>query len=146
MSKSNRYKSHSEGSNGHLYEPVQEGLHGVQGQGLGDVATNPPRSDELLEHPKKFLKEEEIVRYSNGLNPLSSKPQIKNIKEYHDKRREASRKEAPVASTSKPQANQPPQEGKKNKKTNCSKPYSPSYSIPKAQKDAKDNITEWLEA
>ncbi|MBW0472913.1 hypothetical protein O181_012628 [Austropuccinia psidii MF-1] len=27
---------------------------------------------------KKFLKEEEIVRYSNGWNPLSSKTQIKN--------------------------------------------------------------------
>ncbi|MBW0593805.1 hypothetical protein O181_133520 [Austropuccinia psidii MF-1] len=35
---------------------------------------------------KKFLKEEEIVRYSNGWNPLSSKPQIKEIKEYHAKK------------------------------------------------------------
>ncbi|MBW0516205.1 hypothetical protein O181_055920 [Austropuccinia psidii MF-1] len=35
----------------------------------------------------QFLKEEEIVRYSNGWNPLSSKLQIKNIKEYHAKRR-----------------------------------------------------------
>ncbi|MBW0585277.1 hypothetical protein O181_124992 [Austropuccinia psidii MF-1] len=34
---------------------------------------------------KHFLKEEEIVRYSNGWNPLSSKPQIKKIKEYHAK-------------------------------------------------------------
>ncbi|MBW0589756.1 hypothetical protein O181_129471 [Austropuccinia psidii MF-1] len=31
---------------------------------------------------KKFLKEEEIVRYSNGWNPISFKPQIKKIKEY----------------------------------------------------------------
>ncbi|MBW0499194.1 hypothetical protein O181_038909 [Austropuccinia psidii MF-1] len=36
---------------------------------------------------KKFLKEEEIVRDFNGWNPLSSKPQIKNIKEYPIKRR-----------------------------------------------------------
>ncbi|MBW0580978.1 hypothetical protein O181_120693 [Austropuccinia psidii MF-1] len=38
---------------------------------------------------KKFLKEEEIVRYSNGWNPLSSKPQIKKIKEYQLKKEEA---------------------------------------------------------
>ncbi|MBW0525998.1 hypothetical protein O181_065713 [Austropuccinia psidii MF-1] len=65
---------------------------------------------------KKFLTEEEIVAYSNGWNPLSSKPQIQNIKEYHSKKKEASKEEAPVASTSKPQHNQPPQEGKKNNK------------------------------
>ncbi|MBW0555270.1 hypothetical protein O181_094985 [Austropuccinia psidii MF-1] len=54
MSDSNRYKSHSEGSNRHLYEPVQAVLHSVQGQGLGNVATNTPRSDELLAHSKKI--------------------------------------------------------------------------------------------
>ncbi|MBW0506640.1 hypothetical protein O181_046355 [Austropuccinia psidii MF-1] len=53
MSNSNRYKSHSEGTNRHLYEPVQAVLHGVKGQGLGNVATNTPRSYELLEHPEK---------------------------------------------------------------------------------------------
>ncbi|MBW0526906.1 hypothetical protein O181_066621 [Austropuccinia psidii MF-1] len=75
--------------------------------------------------PKKFLKEGEIVRYSNGWNALSSKPRIKKIKEYHAKKREANKEEAPVASTRKPQANQLPQEGKKNKKNNWWKPYSP---------------------
>ncbi|MBW0549145.1 hypothetical protein O181_088860 [Austropuccinia psidii MF-1] len=59
--------------------------------------------------PKKFLKEEETVRYSNGWNPLSSKPQIKRIKEYHAKRKESTKDEAPVSSTRKPQANQFPQ-------------------------------------
>ncbi|MBW0592220.1 hypothetical protein O181_131935, partial [Austropuccinia psidii MF-1] len=44
---------------------------------------------------KKFLKEDSIVIYSNVLNPLSSKPQIKRIKEYHAKKREASKEEAP---------------------------------------------------
>ncbi|MBW0500034.1 hypothetical protein O181_039749 [Austropuccinia psidii MF-1] len=58
---------------------------------------------------KTFLKEEEILRYSNGWTPLSSKPQIKNIKEYHAKRRQATKEEAPVASASKPQANPLPQ-------------------------------------
>ncbi|MBW0525972.1 hypothetical protein O181_065687 [Austropuccinia psidii MF-1] len=54
MSNSNREKSHSEGSNGNLYEPVQAVLHGVQGQRLGNVATNPPRSDELLLYSEKI--------------------------------------------------------------------------------------------
>ncbi|MBW0593393.1 hypothetical protein O181_133108 [Austropuccinia psidii MF-1] len=49
---------------------------------------------------KKFLKEEEIVRYSNGWNPLSSKPQIKKIKEYHAKKKEATKEEAPSQPTS----------------------------------------------
>ncbi|MBW0555977.1 hypothetical protein O181_095692 [Austropuccinia psidii MF-1] len=80
---------------------------------------------------KKFLKDEEIVRTPNGWNPPSSKPQIKQIKEFQVKKREARKEEAPVASTSKPQANQLAQEGKKNKKTNWRKLYSPSYSIPK---------------
>ncbi|MBW0574612.1 hypothetical protein O181_114327 [Austropuccinia psidii MF-1] len=53
MSDSNRYKSHSGGSNRHLHEPVQAVLHGVQGQGLGNVTPYTPRSDELLAHPQK---------------------------------------------------------------------------------------------
>ncbi|MBW0478269.1 hypothetical protein O181_017984 [Austropuccinia psidii MF-1] len=55
-------------------------------------------------------------------------------------KREASKEEAPVASTSKPQANQIPQEGKKNKKKKWRNPYSPSYRIPKIQKDAMENV------
>ncbi|MBW0463845.1 hypothetical protein O181_003560 [Austropuccinia psidii MF-1] len=54
MSDSIRDKSHSEGSNRHLYEPVKAVLHGVQGQRLGNVATSPPRSDELLAYPEKI--------------------------------------------------------------------------------------------
>ncbi|MBW0518835.1 hypothetical protein O181_058550 [Austropuccinia psidii MF-1] len=89
---------------------------------------------------KRFLTEEEIVVYSNGWNPLSSKPQIKKIKEYHSKKREERKEEAPVAPTGKPKVNQPPHEGKKNKKENWRKPYSPSSRIPKIQKDAMDNV------
>ncbi|MBW0585886.1 hypothetical protein O181_125601 [Austropuccinia psidii MF-1] len=74
---------------------------------------------------KKFLKEVEIVRYSNGRSPLSSKPQ-KKIKDWHNKKREARKEEAPVASTRKPPDSQPPQEGKKNKKKNWRKPNSQS--------------------
>ncbi|MBW0592546.1 hypothetical protein O181_132261 [Austropuccinia psidii MF-1] len=60
-----------------------------------------------------------------------SNPQIK---EYHAKKKEATKEEAPVASTSKPQAKPLPQEGKKNKKNNWRKSYSPSYRIPKNTK------------
>ncbi|MBW0501482.1 hypothetical protein O181_041197 [Austropuccinia psidii MF-1] len=56
------------------------------------------------------------------------------------KKKEATNEEAPVASTSNPQVNPLPQEGKKNKKKNWRKPYSPSYRIPKIQKDAMDNV------
>ncbi|MBW0532370.1 hypothetical protein O181_072085 [Austropuccinia psidii MF-1] len=83
---------------------------------------------------KTFLKEEEIVRYSNEWNSLSSKPQINNIKEYHAKKKEVSKEEAPVASTRKPQADQLAQEGKKKQKNNLMKPYSKSYRIPKNPK------------
>ncbi|MBW0509723.1 hypothetical protein O181_049438 [Austropuccinia psidii MF-1] len=89
---------------------------------------------------KKFLKEDKIVRYSNGWNPLSSKPQTKKIKDYHAKKREESKEEAPVASTSNPQDNQLLQEGKNNKKKNWRKPYSRSYRFLKIQKDAMENF------
>ncbi|MBW0593665.1 hypothetical protein O181_133380 [Austropuccinia psidii MF-1] len=55
MGNSNRYKSHSEGSDRHVHEPVQAVPHSVQGQGLGDVATITPRIDELLAHPQNVL-------------------------------------------------------------------------------------------
>ncbi|MBW0594216.1 hypothetical protein O181_133931 [Austropuccinia psidii MF-1] len=53
MSNSNRYKSHSGASDRHIHEPVQTVLHGVQGQRLENVASDTPRSDELLAHPQK---------------------------------------------------------------------------------------------
>ncbi|MBW0566729.1 hypothetical protein O181_106444 [Austropuccinia psidii MF-1] len=95
MGNSNRDKSHSEGSNTHLYEPVQTVLHSVKGQRLGNASTNPPRSSSwsIL---KKFLKEKEIVRYSNGWNPLSSKSQIKNIREYHAKKERGKQGRSPI--------------------------------------------------
>ncbi|MBW0566607.1 hypothetical protein O181_106322 [Austropuccinia psidii MF-1] len=114
MSNAKKYESNSKGSGGHLHQPVQRVLHSVQGQGQGNVATNTPRSDELLAHPQR-------------------------IKEYHAQKKEETKEEAPVACTSKPQANPLPQEGKKKKKQNWRKPYSPSYRIQKIQKAALDN-------
>ncbi|MBW0575002.1 hypothetical protein O181_114717 [Austropuccinia psidii MF-1] len=89
---------------------------------------------------KRLVNEEEIMRYSNGWNTLLFKPQIKNIKEYYAKKREESKEEAPVSSTSKPQVSQPPQEGKKNKKNNWRKSYSPSYRISRIRKNSMDNV------
>ncbi|MBW0525859.1 hypothetical protein O181_065574 [Austropuccinia psidii MF-1] len=83
---------------------------------------------------REVHKEEEIVRYSNGWNPLSSKPQIKKIKEYLSKKREATKEER------KPQANPLPQEWKKNNKNNRRKPYSSGYRIPKIQKYSMENV------
>ncbi|MBW0500159.1 hypothetical protein O181_039874 [Austropuccinia psidii MF-1] len=65
---------------------------------------------------KKLLNEKEIVKYSNEWNNLSSKPQIKRIKEWHNKTREETKGEAPVSSTRKPEANKPPQEEKTTRK------------------------------
>ncbi|MBW0582426.1 hypothetical protein O181_122141 [Austropuccinia psidii MF-1] len=140
MSNSNRYKSNSEGSDRHLHEPVQAVLHSVQRQRLGNVASNTPRSDALLAHPQNVPHrggDSGILQWMESTVIQASK---KKIKEFHCKKRESSKEEAPVAYTSKPQANQPPQEGKKNKKNKWRKAYSPSYRIPKIQKDAMDNV------
>ncbi|MBW0465042.1 hypothetical protein O181_004757 [Austropuccinia psidii MF-1] len=64
----------------------------------------------------------------------------KNINEYHAKKKEETKEEAPVASTGKPQTNPLPQEGKKKKKKNCRKPCSQSYRTLKIQKDSMDNV------
>ncbi|MBW0501543.1 hypothetical protein O181_041258 [Austropuccinia psidii MF-1] len=53
MSNYNRYKSHSEGSNIDINALLKTVLFCVPGKGLGNSATNPPRSDELLAHPEK---------------------------------------------------------------------------------------------
>ncbi|MBW0537086.1 hypothetical protein O181_076801 [Austropuccinia psidii MF-1] len=134
MSNSNRYKSHSEGSDRHLHEPAQAVLHSTQRQGLGNVPQIHQGMMNSWHILQKFLTEEERVVYSNGWNTWSSKPQIKKIKEYHSKKKEASKEEAPVASTSKPQANQPPQEGKKNKKKKLEETIFPKLQDSKNQK------------
>ncbi|MBW0569135.1 hypothetical protein O181_108850 [Austropuccinia psidii MF-1] len=140
MSNSNRYKSHSEGSERHLHDRYKQYYTVYKGK---DWKMLPQIHQGVMNYwniLKRFLKEEEIVRYSNGWNPLSSKPQIKKIKEYHAKQEEATKEEVPVASTSKPQANPSLQKKKKNNKKKWIKPYSPSYRIPKSQNDAMDNV------
>ncbi|MBW0569999.1 hypothetical protein O181_109714 [Austropuccinia psidii MF-1] len=56
---------------------------------------------------------------------------------FAQQKREESKEEAHMASTSNLQASQPPQEEKKNKKY-WKEPYSPSYKIPRIQRDAMD--------
>ncbi|MBW0509815.1 hypothetical protein O181_049530 [Austropuccinia psidii MF-1] len=119
---------------------IQRVLHSVQGQRLGNVATNPPKSDELLAHPERIPQRGGNHEILQWMESTIIQPQIKNIKEYHAKKREASKEEAPVDSTSKPQANQLPQEGENKKKKNWRKTCSPSYRIPKIQKDSMENV------
>ncbi|MBW0522438.1 hypothetical protein O181_062153 [Austropuccinia psidii MF-1] len=54
MSNSDRYKSHSEGSNRHINGPVKAVLHIAQGQRLGNASTNLPISNKIPAHPKTF--------------------------------------------------------------------------------------------
>ncbi|MBW0477362.1 hypothetical protein O181_017077 [Austropuccinia psidii MF-1] len=84
---------------------------------------------------KNFIKEEEIVKYYKGWNPQSSKTKIKTIKDWNNKKREVSKEEVPVASTRKP-----PQEGKKNKEKNWTKPYSPVKGSQESKKYAMDSV------
>ena len=140
MSNSNRYKSHSEGLNRHLHEPIQTLIHSVQGKRLGNVASNTPRSDELLVNPKEVPQgggNSEILQWMESTIIQTSNKKDQGVS---CQKKEETKEEAPVASTSKPQVNPLPQEGKKNKKRNWRKPYSPSYRLPRIQKDAMDNV------
>ncbi|MBW0547483.1 hypothetical protein O181_087198 [Austropuccinia psidii MF-1] len=94
---------------------------------------------------ENFLEEEEIVRYSNGWNPLSSKPQNKKIKEYHAEKEEETKEEAQVASTSKPQANPLPQEGKKNKEKNWGNYIPQATGFQKSKKMPQTMSSTWPE-
>ncbi|MBW0542790.1 hypothetical protein O181_082505 [Austropuccinia psidii MF-1] len=136
ISSSNGDNSNSEGTNRHIHEPFQAVLHGLQGQRLGNVSTNTPRSDELLAHSENVPQRGEIVKDSNGWNQLSSRHEIKTITNFHKKKGEESKEEAQLAFTSKPQASQSPQKVKKKGR----KPYSPSYRVSRIQKDAMDNV------
>ncbi|MBW0554588.1 hypothetical protein O181_094303 [Austropuccinia psidii MF-1] len=89
---------------------------------------------------KRFLKGEEIIKSSNRWNQLSSKAQIKKYKGISQQKDRGSKEEAPIASTSKPQANQPPQEGKKTNKKNLKKTYATIYRIPRIQKYSMENV------
>ncbi|MBW0500064.1 hypothetical protein O181_039779 [Austropuccinia psidii MF-1] len=69
----------------------------------------------------------------------------KKIKDWHNKNSEESKEEDPVAYARKPQASQPPQEGKNNKEKNWRKSYTPSYRIPKIKKGCHDQKLEGIQ-
>ncbi|MBW0562185.1 hypothetical protein O181_101900 [Austropuccinia psidii MF-1] len=140
MSNSNREKSHSEGSNRHLYELVQAVLYGVQGERLGNVSTNPPRSDQLLVYPEKIPQRggnSEILQLMESTIIQASDQEDKGIP-FQKERGKKGR--GPSSFYQQALTNQLPQEGKNKKKRNLRKPYSPGYRFPRIQKDAMDNV------
>ncbi|MBW0472394.1 hypothetical protein O181_012109 [Austropuccinia psidii MF-1] len=113
---SNKYKSHTEGSNRHIHEPVQTVLHHVQGQGLGNFATDPPRRDELLVPPESVPQRggnSKILKWMESTITQTSNQKGQGVP-YQKK--EESKEEAIIASTSKPQVRKSSKEGKKKKK------------------------------
>ncbi|MBW0483272.1 hypothetical protein O181_022987 [Austropuccinia psidii MF-1] len=81
-------------------------------------------SDELLAQPEEVPQRggnSEILQWMEFTIIQTSNK--KKIKDWQNKMWEESKEEAPVASIRKPQAIQPSQEGKKNKKKNWMKPY-----------------------
>ncbi|MBW0504194.1 hypothetical protein O181_043909 [Austropuccinia psidii MF-1] len=140
MSNSNRYKSHSEGSDRHLHEPVQAVLHSVQRQGLGNAASNTPMTDELLEHPQKAPHrggDSDILQWMESTVIQASNQKDQGV----PLQKEGGKQGRSPSSVYQKASSQPiSQEGKKNKKKNWRKPYSPRYRIPKIQKDSMDNV------
>ncbi|MBW0547619.1 hypothetical protein O181_087334 [Austropuccinia psidii MF-1] len=140
MSNSNRYKSHSEGSDRHLHEPVQTILHSVQGQGLGNIATNTLSSDEVLEHPQKLFQRggnSEILQWMESTIIQTSNQRDQGVpcqKEGGNQERSPSSlyQQAPSQPTS------PRREEEQGKE--LEKPYLPSYRSQKIQKDAMNNV------
>ncbi|MBW0593407.1 hypothetical protein O181_133122 [Austropuccinia psidii MF-1] len=108
VSNSKRYKSNSEDSDRHIHEPIQAVLHHVQGQVLGNVLTKPPRSDELWAHLEKAPQRggnREILQWMESTIIQTSNQKYKGLAQQE---KGARKEEAPVASTSKPPASQPP--------------------------------------
>ncbi|MBW0592733.1 hypothetical protein O181_132448 [Austropuccinia psidii MF-1] len=98
-------------------ELIQAVLYGAQGQGLENFGTNTPRSDELLAHPQKIPQRganSEILQWMESTIIQTSNQKDQGIP---CQKREETKEEA----SSHPL----PQEGKKRKKNNWRKPYSP---------------------
>ncbi|MBW0521460.1 hypothetical protein O181_061175 [Austropuccinia psidii MF-1] len=137
MPNKKRYKSHSEGSDRHSNDPLKEVLHSLQ-----DIGKSFHKSAKEFGTPGTSWKvpqrggNSEILQWMESTIIQASNKEDKGLEQ---KKRGASKGEAPLASTSKPQAIQPPQEGKKNKKKR-KKLYSPSYRIPRIQKNAMENV------
>ncbi|MBW0463335.1 hypothetical protein O181_003050 [Austropuccinia psidii MF-1] len=135
-----RDKLNSEGSYRYINEPVQTVLHGVQGQRVGKIATNPPRSGELPEPPEK-------VHQRGGNSDILQWMEITSIRTPNikhkgmEQQKEGGKKgRSPSSFYQKATSQKPHQGGKKNKKKNLRKENSPGYTIPRIQKDAMENV------
>ncbi|MBW0492291.1 hypothetical protein O181_032006 [Austropuccinia psidii MF-1] len=140
ISNSNRYKSHSEGSDRHLHEAVQTVLHSVQRQGVVNVATNTPRSDEPLAHPQKFPQRggnSEILQWMESTIIQTSNKKDQGVP---CQNKGGNKGRSPSSFFQQAPSQLAFQEGKKNEKKNWRKSYSPSYRIPKIQKNALNNV------
>ncbi|MBW0511079.1 hypothetical protein O181_050794 [Austropuccinia psidii MF-1] len=116
MSNSNRDKEHSEGSNRHLYEPVQTVLHSVKGQRLGNVSTNAPRSDEILAYPEKISQRggnSEILQWMESTIIQASNKEYKGIPCQKERGKHV---RSPSSFYQQASSQPASQEGKKNKK------------------------------
>ncbi|MBW0475718.1 hypothetical protein O181_015433 [Austropuccinia psidii MF-1] len=118
MSNSNRDKSHSEGSNRHIYEPVQALLHGKQKQRLGNVVTNSPRSKELLENSQRFPQtggNSEILQWMESTIIQTSNQKYKELEQQKEGGKQG---RSPSSFYQQATSQKTSQEGKKNKKKN----------------------------
>ncbi|MBW0585052.1 hypothetical protein O181_124767 [Austropuccinia psidii MF-1] len=88
----------------------------------------------------EFLKGEEIVRYSNEWNPLTSKPQIKKIKGYHAKKGEESKQDGPVASTTSLKSTNFPKKGRITRKIIGGNHIPQVTESQNSKKDAMENV------
>ncbi|MBW0593240.1 hypothetical protein O181_132955 [Austropuccinia psidii MF-1] len=139
ISNSHMYQLHSEGSDRHLHEPVQAVLHSVQRQGLGDFASNTPRSDELLAHPENVPQRggnSDILQWMESTIIQTSNQKDQGVP---CQKKGGNQGRSPSSFYQKAPSQPIPQKGKKNKKKNWRKPYSPIHRIPKIQKDAMNN-------
>ncbi|MBW0512041.1 hypothetical protein O181_051756 [Austropuccinia psidii MF-1] len=121
-------------------ELIQNVLHSVQGQGLEIVATNPPRSDEILAHPDKMLQ-----RGGNSEIPQWMESTIIQASNQKDKgvpcQKEGGKQGRSPSSFYQKASSQPTSlRREQEQEKEWRKPYYPSNRIPKIQKDAMDNV------
>ncbi|MBW0474634.1 hypothetical protein O181_014349 [Austropuccinia psidii MF-1] len=140
MSHSNRNKLYSEVSNRNINEPVKEVLHSLQRQSLVNVFLNLPRSEELRENPQEIISgggNSEIPQWME-----STFSQTPNQKDKEMEQHKEGEKQAEIPSSFyQPASTQPTCTGrKKNKKTNWTKKYSSTYSIPRIQEYSMKNV------
>ncbi|MBW0556810.1 hypothetical protein O181_096525 [Austropuccinia psidii MF-1] len=101
---------------------------------------NPPRSDELQAHPEKFPQRggnSEILQLMESTIIQTSDQKYKGM----PCQKEGGRQErSPNGCYQQATGQQTSKEGKKKKKKNGRKPYSPGFRIPKIQKYSMENV------